>query len=64
MSGLVGLRVGNSKIKKYEEAIENGEILVMVDIAKVRIDEISKIITKHHSSAKFEGIEPLLPPPY
>lgn len=64
MSGLIGLRVGNSKVKKYEEAIENGEILVMVDIAKVRIDEVSKIITKHHSSAKFEGIEPLLPPPY
>lgn len=64
VSGLVGLRVGNSKVRKYEEAIENGELLVMVDIAKDRIDEISEIITKHHSSAEFEGIEPLLPPLY
>lgn len=64
MSGLAGLQVGNSKVKKYEEAIENGELLVMVDIAKERIDEISEIITKHHPRAEFEGIEPLLPPSY
>ena len=64
MSGLVGLQVGNSKVKKYEEAIEKGELLVMVDIAKKRIDEISKTIIKHHPTAEFEGIEPLLPPSY
>ena len=64
MSGLSGLQVGNSKVKKYEEAIEKGELLVMVDIAKERIDEISKIIVKHHPNAKFEGIEPLLPPSF
>ncbi len=64
MSGLAGLQVGNSKVKKYEEAIERGEMLVMVDIAKERIDEISKTITRHHPTAEFEGIEPLLPPSY
>lgn len=64
MSGLAGLQVGNSKVKQYEEAIEQGEILVMVDIAKDRIDEISKLIIKHHPKAEFEGIEPLLPPSY
>lgn len=64
MSGLAGLQVGNSKVKKYEEAIERGELLIMVDIAKERIDAISKLITKHHPSAHFEGIEPLLPPAY
>ena len=64
MSGLAGLQVGNSKVKKYEEAIENGELLVMVDIPKEQIDEISKVIIKHHPDAEFEGIEPLLPPSY
>ena len=63
-SGLAGLQVGNSKVKQYEEAIEKGELLVMVDIPKERIDEISKVIVKHHSNVKFEGIEPILPPPY
>lgn len=64
MSGLAGLQVGNSKVKQYEEAIERGELLVMVDIPKGSIDAISKLIIKHHPTAHFEGIEPLLPPSY
>ncbi|MDD2761746.1 MAG: DUF1269 domain-containing protein [Methylomonas sp.] len=64
MSGLAGLQVGNSRVKQYAEAIERGEFLVMVDIAKERIDKISQLISKHHPSAHFEGIEPLLPPNY
>ncbi|WP_031435338.1 general stress protein [Methylomarinum vadi] len=64
MSGLAGLQVGNSKVKQYEEAIEQGEFLVMVDIPKERIEEISQSITKHHPKAEFEGIEPILPPGY
>ncbi|MGR8953065.1 MAG: DUF1269 domain-containing protein [Gammaproteobacteria bacterium] len=64
MSGLAGLQVGNSRVKKYEEAIERGELLIMLDIPKERIDAISQLITKHHPSAQFEGIEPLLPPDY
>ena len=64
MSGLAGLQVGNSRVKQYEEAIERGELLVMVDIPKERIDAISQLIIKHHPTAQFEGIEPILPPSY
>jgi hypothetical protein len=64
MSGLAGLEVGNSRVKEYADAIENGQLLVMVDIPKDRIDAISQVIIKHHPAAKFEGIEPLLPPSY
>ena len=63
-SGLVGLQTGNSKVKQYEKAIERGGLLVMVDISKQRIDEISKTIVKHHPTAEFGGIEPILPPAY
>lgn len=64
MSGLAGLQVGNSRVKDYEDAIERGELLVMVDIPKDRIEAISQLITRHHPTAHFEGIEPLLPPTY
>ncbi|MBS4051559.1 MAG: DUF1269 domain-containing protein [Methylomonas sp.] len=64
MSGLAGLQVGNSRVKDYADAIENGQLLVMIDIAKQRIDAIRQLIIKHHPSAEFEGIEPLLPPNY
>ncbi len=63
-SGLIGLRIGNSKLKKYEQAIENGELLVIIDIPKERIGEISKAIVKHHPTVEFEGMESMLPPPY
>ena len=61
---LAGLQVGNSRVKEYEDAIERGELLVMVDIPKERIEAMSQLITKHHPTAQFEGIEPLSPPPY
>lgn len=64
MSGLAGLEVGNSRVKQYADAIEHGQLLVMVDIPKERIDAISQLIIKHHPSAQFEGIEPLFPPNY
>ncbi|MCD2451698.1 general stress protein [Methylicorpusculum oleiharenae] len=64
MSGLAGLEVGNSRVKDYADAIENGQVLIMVDIPKDRIDTIRQVIVKHHPAAKFEGIEPLLPPSY
>jgi hypothetical protein len=64
MSGLAGLQVGNSRVKQYEDAIERGELLVMVDIPKERIDAMSQLIVKHHPTAQFEGVEPLLPPSY
>ncbi|MGR8930500.1 MAG: DUF1269 domain-containing protein [Gammaproteobacteria bacterium] len=64
MSGLVGLEVSNTRIKDYTDAIEGGELLVMVDIAKDRIDALRQLIIKHHPEAEFEGVEPLLPPNY
>lgn len=61
MSGLIGLQVGNSKVKQYADAIEAGELLVMLDTPKERIEAISQLIIKHHPSAQFEGIESQLP---
>ena len=62
--GLIGLNAGNSRLKQYEDAIENGELLVLLDLPKEQIDEISRAITRHHPKAEFEGVEPILPPSY
>ena len=45
------------KLKKFENAIENGELLVLLDIPMDRIGEITQKIIKHHPNAEFEGIE-------
>jgi hypothetical protein len=62
MSGLMGMNSGNTRLKRFEEAIENGELLVLVDIPKERIEEIKQLVKKHHTDVDFEGVEPFLPP--
>ncbi len=62
LAGMVGLNVGNTRLKPYEDAIEKGELLILLDIPKHRIDEVSKLIIKHHPEAEFEGTEPIMPP--
>ncbi len=64
MSGLMGMNSGNTRLKQFEEAIEQGELLVLVDIPRERIETIRKLVIRHHPEAEFEGIEPILPPSY
>jgi len=63
MNGLMGMNSGNTRLKQFEEAIERGELLVLVDIPRERIETIRKLVFKHHPEAEFEGVEPILPPP-
>lgn len=62
--GLAGMNSGNSRLKQFEQAIEQGELLVLVDVPKERIEAISQLITKHHPTAEFGGMEPILPLTY
>jgi len=61
LGGMIGLNVGNTRLKKFEQAIENGELLVMVDVPLARVDEISERIRLHHPTADLEGTEPTIP---
>jgi hypothetical protein len=63
-AGLIGMSLGNTRLKKYEQAIEQGELLLLLDIPKDQINTISNLIIKHHPEAEFEGMEPFLPPSF
>jgi hypothetical protein len=62
MNGLMGMNSGNTRLKKFEEAIEQGELLILVDVPKERIEEVKQMVKKHHPDVDFEGVEPFLPP--
>ncbi|RMD68776.1 MAG: DUF1269 domain-containing protein [Gammaproteobacteria bacterium] len=62
LSSMIGAALPNSRIKQFEEAIEKGEILMMVDVPKDRVHEIEELIKKHHPEAEVEGTEPTVPP--
>mgnify|MGYP001825924568 FL=1 len=61
ISGMIGMDVPNSQIEKFAAAIESGEILMMVDIPKERVEEIEALVQQHHPDADMGGTEPHIP---
>ena len=61
ISGMIGMDVPNSQIEKFEDAIEKGEVLMMIDIPKTRVEEIEALIQQHHPDADMGGTEPHIP---
>jgi len=61
LGGMVGLNVGNTRLKPFAKAIGRGELLVMVDVPKARVEEITNRIKAVHPGAEFEGTEPTIP---
>lgn len=61
MATMIGVDVPNTRLSGFEEAIQHGEILMMVDVAKDRVDEIDSLVKKHHPEAEVKGTEPAIP---
>lgn len=61
ISGMIGMDVPNTQIDKFEDAIEKGEVLMMVDVAKTRVEEIEALVQQHHPDADMGGTEPHIP---
>ncbi|WP_347257572.1 DUF1269 domain-containing protein [Methylocaldum sp.] len=58
MSSMVGSSIGNRRIDQFQEAMEKGEFLLMIDVPRDRVEEIEAIIKKHHPEAECEGTDP------
>lgn len=61
MGGMIGMDVENSHVKQFHDSVESGHVLVLVDVAKARAEEIEKAVKQHHPDAEFEGTEPTIP---
>jgi len=61
MSGMIGVSVPSSRLKEFESAIEEGNLLMMVDVPKARLEEITELVKSHHPEAHIEGTEPVIP---
>ena len=61
LGGMVGLNVGNTRLKVFQDAIERGELLVITDVPRDRVEEITERIKNAHPEAKPEGTEPRVP---
>jgi len=60
-SGMIGISAPSSRLKEFETAISEGSLLMMVDVPKLKVDEITDLIKKHHPDVEVEGTEPVIP---
>lgn len=60
-SSMMGISTGSTRLKKFEEAVEAGEILMLVDVLKGRVEEVQELIRSHHPEVDIKGVEPAIP---
>ncbi len=61
MSGMVGIGLPSGRLEKFEAAIARGELLMMVDVPRNRVEEIEALVRRHHPESELEGLEPNVP---
>lgn len=60
-ASLIGASTPNSRLKAFDHDMEDGHVLLMVDVPKGRIEEICSMLSAKHPEALNKGIEPLKP---
>ena len=60
-SSMVGISIPSPRLQRFKGAIERGQILLMVDLPRPRVQEIEALLQTAHPEARFEGEERLVP---
>ena len=60
-SGMIGTDVPNSRLKEFQSSMDEGQILMMVDVPKDKVETVTDMIRRHHPEADMHGTEPTIP---
>lgn len=60
-SSMIGASTPSHRLKRFERSIEQGQILLMVDVSRSRVEEVEALLQKRHPEGHFEGVEPDIP---
>jgi hypothetical protein len=61
IAGMMGLQVPNTQLKGFEQELQAGKILLMLDVPAERYEEVRQIIARTHPEAADRGSEPMVP---
>ncbi|MCK5091447.1 MAG: DUF1269 domain-containing protein [Gammaproteobacteria bacterium] len=61
VSSMIGSDVRNTRLKAFDSAIAEGQILLMVDVPNSMTSEITRLVNKNHPEGHSEGMEPTIP---
>ena len=60
-SSMAASAVPNSRLRRFQKDIEQGKVLMMVNVPMRRMQEISSLVTRRHPEAVAGGFEPTIP---
>jgi len=60
-SSMIGIATPSERLKRFQPAIDAGQLLLIVDVPRSRVDEIEARLQSLHPEAHFEGEEPNVP---
>jgi hypothetical protein len=60
-SGIIASSVPNTHLKKFEKDIRRGKVLMMLDVPKDRMGDITDSIHRHHPRTVVMGRDPTIP---
>jgi len=61
ISGMIGTNIPNTRLKKFKADLDEGHVLLMLDVPRERITEVKDVVKKHHPDTDFSGTEPNIP---
>lgn len=61
LTGMAGAAFSNSRLKAFEQDIDAGKILIMVDVPRDQIAHVNALIGRLDPEVEIEGVEPPAP---
>lgn len=61
VSSMIGCSTPSSRLRRFQDAIQRGSLLLMVDVPRPRVREIEAMLQSEHPEGHFEGVEPGIP---
>lgn len=61
VSSMKASSIPNSRLRSFEDGIQAGRVLIMVDVPATRVDEIRSLVTARHPEASGSPPEPTIP---
>ncbi len=60
-SSLIGISTPNRRLTIFERTLEEGHVLLMVDVPRQRVEDVRSLVTARHPEAEDHGLEPTIP---
>jgi hypothetical protein len=61
VSSMVGSAIPNSRLQQFETLIDQGQILLMIDVPEHNVERVKELVGARHPEAQDRGLDPHIP---